>query len=509
MKVLVVGGGLAGLAASLSLAERGFQVWLLEKSRGLGGRAGSFVHPRTGEVVDFSQHILLHCCTALLDFYDRLGVRERVFFYPRIPFIDGKGNVSFLGASSGLAKHLPPPFHLLPSLLSLPFLSIGEKISLGKAFWNLGSVKNGISPGWVPKPLPGWAFSSWLSKQKQGEGVIGRFWKPVLVSALNEELEKISFPYAAFVMREGFLKSRDGYEVGVSALPLRDLYQPALQILERGGGGILTGAEVTRVVMDQREMSSDTEKDRGAENGKASGRRVEGVQLRDGRILHGEHLVLAVPPRAIPELLNGTGIEGEFRCPGKLESSPIVTAHLWFKEAVSDLPFACLLDRTIHWIFQRPLAPGGAALPNQPAPDDAALPRGTVGGGAHLQCIVSAARSLVKMKKEEIVRICMRELGEIFPKAREENLLDAFVTKGRDATFSPTPGSDEIRPPQQTSISNLFLAGDWTSTGWPSTMEGAVRSGYLAAEALAAEAFTSGCALGALFPDALPREAIS
>jgi squalene-associated FAD-dependent desaturase len=438
--VAIVGGGLAGLAAGSALAEAGYQVELFERRPYLGGRASSYELPGTAEVVDNCQHVLLGCCTNLIEFYQRLGVEQQIRWYDEITFILPGGRSSVLKPGA-----LPPPLHAAPSFLDSSVLDLKDKFAIARAMMAL-----------VPK-LPkddGENFLAWLLRHGQPQTAITRFWMPVLVSALNEDLDRMSVRYAAQVFRESFLKSAEAGRMGVPSVPLSQLYGTAAEYIEARGGKVHTRAAVDSVRTD-----------------------ADGVQLCvSGEDVRADYAILATQFNGVEKLLPDAPELGPLRDQLRnFTSSPITGIHLWFDREVTPLEHAVLLERTIQWMFQKSKI--------------LAARRDSAQNGSYLELVVSASKTLVEKSRAEIIEMAVRELGEFFPAAREATLTKATVIKEVHATFSPAPGTDAFRPSHSTAWPRLFLAGDWTATGWPSTMEGAVRSGYGAAEALSGGKF--------------------
>lgn len=449
--IAVAGGGLAGLAAGCALADAGFRVTLFERRPYLGGRASSYQHPGTGEVVDNCQHVLLGCCTNLIEFYQRLGVQQKIRWYDCLTFLEPGGRASVIGATS-----LPAPFHTLPSFLRAPCLQISDKLSIAAAMAAL-----------VPS-LPrdnGQSFLSWLRQCGQTEAAIDRFWKTILVSALNEDLDRISVPYAAQVVRESFLKSATAGRMGIPTVPLTDLYSAAADYITARGGEVRLRSSVESFVPE-----------------------AAGVQLCAGeRTELFDFLVLALPFNGLASVLPQTVQAGPLcRNLAEFSSSPITGIHLWFDRQITDLDHAVLLDRTIQWMFHKSKLLGRSH------------------NGSYVELVVSSSKSLVEKPKQEITDLALSELREFFPAAQAANLLKSTVIKEVHATYSPKPGVDRYRPGSETAWPRVFVASDWIATGWPATMEGAVRSGYLAAEALSRAA---GAAERFLLPD-LPAQGL-
>lgn len=420
--VIVIGGGLAGLASAAALGESGFEVDVFESRAFLGGRATSYpVGGDSAEVIDNCQHVLLRCCVNLMDFYRRLGVADRIQFHKQFFFIEPGGRTSVLQAGG-----LPAPLHFTRSFWDLKFLGAADKIAIARALWAIRSEHR------TRQDLDRITMLDWLHEKRQTERAIRRFWNQVLVSAVNEDLDRMAASHGFQVFWLGFLARADAYEMGVPAVPLGDLYGP------QGWQGIPKArfhmrAPVERVVADD-----------GAVCGVIAG----------GERYRADHYICALPFErllaVIPEL--GLDLAG-------FEHSPITGIHLWFDRSITELAHATLLDRTIQWMFNK-------------------------SEGRYVQLVVSASRSLVEMPRAGVIALALRELAEFFPRVREAKLEKAHVVKEVRATFSARPGLEQMRPASATKFRNFFLAGDWTRSGWPPIMESAVRSGYLAAEAV-------------------------
>lgn len=428
--VAIVGGGLAGLAAGCALADSGYRVQLFERRPYLGGRASSYQHPGTGEVVDNCQHVLLGCCTNLIDLYRRSGVEDKIRWYTRLNFLEPGGRNSEIEIGN-----LPAPLHTAPTFLKSKALFFKDKSGIAQAMLQLRREL----------PDDGKSFLDWLRTHGQTERAIRRFWNPVLVSALNEDLDRCSSRYAGQVFRESFLKSAEAGRMGVPAIPLSDLYSAAGEYIRQRGGEVNLRASIERF------RTTD-----------------DGVQLSiGGQEVSADFAVIAAPFNAVSNLLPDDETARPLReMISHFESSPITGVHLWFDRQITDLEHAVLLDRTIQWMFHK------SKLLNRTS------------GGSYVELVVSSSKSLVETGKQEIIDLAVRELAEFFPKVREAKLQKATVIKEIHATYSPKPGVDEYRPKAQSGWPRVFLAGDWTDTGWPATMEGAVRSGYIAAEAI-------------------------
>ena len=420
-RVLIAGGGLAGLAAAAALGGAGFEVELFEARPFLGGRATSYTLPSEegGEVIDNCQHVLLACFTNLLNLYQRLGVRDRIRFFREFRFVEPGGRVSVLGAG-----RLPAPLHFAGSFARLRFLSLKDKLSLARGLMALARERGRRTD------LDRITMLEWLREKRQTPGAIGRFWQQVLVSAINEDLDRMAAGHGFQVLWQGFLAHPDAHRMGLSTVPLGELY--AVRDLANASVHLKAPVECF-----------------GIEDGRVLAARVEGQPVA------ADYYVSALPFERVGAVAPGLGLDVS-----AFEHSPITGIHLWFDRPVMGFPHATLLDRTIQWAFNK-------------------------SEGRYVQLVVSASRSLVEMSRQEIIGLALGEFAEFFPAAGQARLLKAHVVKEVRATFSARPGLEARRPAARTGIPNLFLAGDWTRTGWPATMEGAVRSGYLAAEAVA------------------------
>ena len=459
--MIVIGGGLAGLAAGVALAEAGWRVRLFEQRPFLGGRATSYVLP-DGEHVDNCQHVTLGCCTNLDDFYRRIGSGGKIKFFDRLLFVDPQGRTGEMQA--GL---LPAPFHMTGSFAKFAPLSLGDKLSIARAMLDILVAKG------KPRDLDesgGISMLEWLRRRGQTKGAIERFWRVVLVSALDEELDRTDARYGVDVFWKAFLSNRGGYRMGVPTVPLAELYEGCKSLIERKGGEV--------------QLRSPARSLRIKDGG------IDAVMFDGSREEAGDAYVVAVPYSVLRELIPDDLSAGEpaFRNLAAFKDSPITGVHFWFDRRVMSEPFMTLLDTTTQWIFNKTALYGTGSDKNST-------------NSQYLQMVVSASYDLLPKPRQEIIDLCLREVRQALPLARTANLLKATVIKEAAATFSPVPGIDRMRPKQQTTVRGLFLAGDWTDTGWPATMEGAVRSGYLAAESVLR---ASGTPRGFLKPDLPP-----
>ncbi len=415
---------MAGLSTAAALGSVGWQVKLFESRAFFGGRATSWPVPapdgRETELIDNCQHVLMRCCVNLMDFYSRLGVTPEIQFFKQFYFIEPGGRLSTM--KRGV---FPAPAHFAESFLTLHFLGLADKIGIARAMLAIPRERHRTDLDQI-------TMLEWLREHRQTERAIARFWYPVLVSAVSEELDRMAASHGFQVFWLGMLSRADSYELGIPNVPLRELYRPA--VWERIGPIELHGrSPVEQVLVEDN--------------------RVTGA-LVNGELHRADAFVSALPFERLPQVMPQIPVDTS-----DFSHSPITGIHLWFDRPITDLPHAALLDRTIQWMFNK-------------------------SGGRYVQLVVSASRSLLGMGRAEVIELAVTELREFFPRAVDAKLESAQVIKEVRAVFSAKPNLELQRPLTVTPIPNFFLAGDWTRTGWPATMEGAVRSGYLAAEAV-------------------------
>lgn len=435
--VAVVGGGVAGMAGACALSDAGFRVTLLERRSYLGGRASSYLHPGTQEVIDNCQHVLFGCCTNLVGFYERLGIADKIHWDSRMTLIEPGGRRSILGPSS-----LPAPMHGLPAILKASCFSAADKLSLCYAFT---AMMMGTDPNSTQ------SLAEWLSTHHQTPGALERFWRLVIASALNAELDQIALPYAAKVIRELFLNSAYAGSMGMSTLPMSELYGGAQSYLEARNGQIEFNTNVESAQWN-------------------AARQLWSIQAR-GREFTSQAMILALPFEAtaklLPNLPQNPAAAGLSSQIDTLEHWPICSVHLWFDREITELDHAVLLDRDIHWMYHKSRW--------QPSRDPKA---------SYVELVVSASREFAALSREQALDRAIGQLAEFFPLVREARIVKSALIKEVRATFGVPPGVDSARSTAVSPWPNCYLAGDWTATGWPSTMESAARSGHLAAEAL-------------------------
>ncbi len=425
-RVVVCGGGLAGIAAAVEAAGLGAEVTLVERRPFLGGKAFSFSDPDSGREVDNGQHVFLGCCPAYIRLLRLLGTLRHTSLQRRldVPVRDRAGRRGALRASP-----LPAPLHLGLSFAAYPHLSVVEKAAALRALGALAAMSDGAR-----RELDGVSFADWLAGRGQSPGAVRRFWDLIVLPTCNDRSDRVSAALAAFVFRRGFLESSHGSAIGWSRVGLTRLVDPAARdFLAARGGRVATGAAAAEV-------------------------RPGAVSLADGATLPADAVVLAMPPgrasAVFPEALPADP---------ELGASPIVNVHVWYDRPVMDEPFTAVVDSPVQWIFNRTVMGGGD------------------GSSHHLAISISGARDEVEVPRAELAARMRAELEELLPRARAAEALATAVVKEPQATFAQAPGQAARRPWVATPVRGVALAGAWTATGWPATMEGAVRSGIAAA----------------------------
>jgi squalene-associated FAD-dependent desaturase len=429
--VVVCGGGLAGIAAACEASLLGADVTLVERRPFLGGKAYSFVDDDTGVEVDNGQHVFLGCCTAYIALLKLIGAYGDTTLQAALdaPVRDRNGRTGGLRASP-----LPAPLHLGPSFAAYPLLSAKEKAAGMRALLTLGTLRDSQRD-----TLDDVTFAEWLIAHGQSPGAIARFWDLIVLPTCNDRSERVSAALAAFVFQEGFFRTRRGSAIGWSRVGLTRLVDPpARRFLEGRGARIVTGRGVARAGTGQ-------------------------VELTDGEGMPADAVVLALPPDRA-RVVCPAAVPDD---PG-LGSSPIVNVHVWYDRPVMQGLFTAVVDSPAQWVFNR------TAMANQAT------------GGQHLAVSISGARREVVQPKDHLIESIVEELAHLFPAARAAHVQRAACIKEPDATFAAAPGQASRRPAPRTQVPGVVLAGAWTDTGWPATMEGAVRSGMLAARAAVA-----------------------
>ncbi|MEX1276551.1 MAG: hydroxysqualene dehydroxylase HpnE [Bacteroidota bacterium] len=468
-RVLVIGGGVSGLSAAVELTRHGYPVTLLEQRQHLGGRTYSFVDEVTGDVVDNGQHLLMGCYHETRRYLKTIGSDSRASLQPNL-------HIEFLHPQRGPATlscpALPPPFHLLAGLLGLKSLSWKDRLGLLKVGWELQK-----DPVKVEPYLSLLTVDEWLTSLGQSPDNKKYLWDVIAIGSLNDDPRMVSALLFYRVLRSAFLGARENSSLLIPHVGLSELLvDPAVEFLESRGSSLRTGVG------------------------------VDGVEVGEGRVrsvragtetLEVDAVVAAVPYYALDAIMPGLSTSGRQRSAGEeegFESSPIITINLWFEKPVMEQEFVALLDSRVHWVFNKSRILASRKEEGRLQKADGRLQKADgrlqkadgrlqkADGRQYLSLVISGASGYVEMEKEGLIRMALEDLRQVFPAARNATLIHSLVVKEKRATFSPTPGIEVLRPSSRTHIENLFLAGDWTDTGFPATIEGAVTSGIKAAK---------------------------
>ena len=375
--IVIVGGGLAGLAVASSLVDRGLRITLLESRPRLGGRASSFPDPVTGELVDNCQHVSMACCTNLADFCRRVGIDAMLRREPELVFLGPEGTISPFRTGPG-----PAPFHLAGSFLSARFLSLRDKLRVAYGLACLA---------WSRDDRPGESFADWLLRHGQSLRAINLFWGAVLVSALNERLDRMDVGHARKVFLDGFLRNRTGFQLELPLVPLGELYGTRLE------GWLRDHGVSVRLTTGARSVEPDED---GA---------IGGVVLRSGEFLVADFVILAVPFDRVADLIPESLSD---QIPalahlGMMQASPITGVHLWFDKPVCPFAHVVTPGRLIQWVFNH------TAIQGRTAPAAMTDPTGTTpGAGQYLQLVISASYDLLSLDKLAIRDLVLAELAE-------------------------------------------------------------------------------------------------
>jgi zeta-carotene desaturase len=434
--VTVIGAGVAGLAAATALAAGGHKVTLLERRPYVGGRASSYEHPALREVVD-CQHVLLGCCSNLIHLLRESGIADRIRWYDELAFIEPGGRRSIFQPNG-----LPPPLHFSNAFLRASMLRISDKLAIARGMTEfLSSAEKSDDT----------SLEQWLQRTKQTPLAISHFWEPVVLCTLNDGFANCSLRHSAKVFRELFLKSPVGASLGIPTIPLGDLYSAAARLLESRGGRVCLRSGVESVAPT------------------GNGRWLVRTASEE---LPTDAVILALPFEQTDKLLatlppSEAGLQLQSNL-SRFIHAPYTTIHLWFDRQITDLHHAALLDTTIQWIFHK------SKIRSYPEEQ-----------GSYIELVIAASHRQLQMERAEILNGALGELAGFFPEVSRAKVVKSGILKEARATFSVTPGLDALRPTAAGPFPGIYLAGDWTNTGWPATMEGAARSGYLAAEAVA------------------------
>jgi len=437
-EVLIIGGGFSGLAAGVALAEEGRSVRLLEQKPHLGGRARSFLDPATGSVVDNGQHIIMGCYHSTLHFLSTLGTLDRIRFQKHLTlrFLERNGRLTALQCSG-----LPSPWHVLLGVLrsgSFSFKHKLEVLRLGRSLQWARAMDHGLER---------LSVRQWLTKLGQSESLQRNFWDLLCIAALNEDPSKANAELFERVLRLALFSSPADSRIGIARVGLSEVYVDAATAYIRARRGrVECSRSVASLLVSEGQC--------------------RGVRLSSGEEIEAQSVLSAVPSFQLAGLLPGELLRFEpFFAPAiSLRPAPIISINLWFDRPITELDFVGLRGTTIQWLFNK-----GKILGS---------------GQNYVSLVLSGAHRHIGRGKEELLAMALRELGDLFPEAQKAKLHHALVIKERFATFSPTWEAEQLRPTARTPVRGLYLAGDWTATGLPATIESAVQSGYTAAGAI-------------------------
>jgi len=436
--VIVIGGGFAGLSAATALAERGFSVTVVEGRQVLGGRAYSFNDPQTGDSVDNGQHLFMGAYHQTRAFLRRIGTTHLLK-------MQGSLAVDFVGDQNRSAKlrclPLAAPWHLVSGLARLSTLSWGDRYSLIH-------VKRALERAEAEKDLlDEITIDEWLTRARQSARAKRYFWDLIAIAAINEDTKVAAATGFVQVLKRAFFDEWTASSLGISLVGLSDLYVTASRrLIEENGGRVLSKSPVQR--LDIRDG------------------RVAGVVLREGARLEADWVISAVPAPALLRMLPKELVPSQpvFSKLANLRYSPIISIHLWFDRPITRRLFIGMLDTQVQWLF------------NKSRLYDDTSTKG------YVSLVISGARAFEEWTDKRLLTMALEELRRLFPKARDAALLRSLVIKEHQATLSPVPGTEALRPEHQSPIANLFLAGDWTRTGLPATIESACLSGHACAD---------------------------
>ena len=437
--IAIIGGGLAGIAAAVRLDHERFRPVLIETKKRLGGRASSLVDPRTGLIIDNCQHVLLGCCTNLIDLYERLGVLDQIQWHRTLYWTRGHGEIDALQAGWP-----PAPFHFVSSFNRMRSFSKSDKRHIARAMWRMIRMGSKGRLSWSSR-----TFGDFLRECGQPTQLIADFWNTIVVSACNMHVDHVGAAYGLHVFQDGFLASKWSYSMGLATVPLGDLYASAIDSIVGNGGDIQLGVSAKAIAFD--------------------GRRVTGVVTENG-FIESSAVISAVPFDRLDKLVSESLRRADRRLHtlDRFDVSPILGVHLHFNEKVMDMPHLVLINppQGVQWLFNKGTNEAGTQ---------------------HVHAVISAAIEWMDLDEDEIVRRVLVDVHHCVPRSIGLQPVNARAIKEKRATFAATPDIESLRPSVSASfaggsgIENLFIAGDWIDTGWPATMEGATRSGYAAA----------------------------
>jgi squalene-associated FAD-dependent desaturase len=443
-EVLIIGGGFAGLAAGVAMAQAERPVRLLEQRPHLGGRAFSFVDSITGSVVDNGQHLFMGCYRQTIEFLKTIGTLDRVAFQSglSVRFLDANGRSSALHC-----PNLPAPWHLLFGLLRSDSFNWTEKFEALRLRGAIARAKH-ARDGYRALTV-----DEWLERLGQSDSLRRNFWNLICIAAMNEDTKVASAELFERVLKLALFSSPEHSRLGIARVGLSDCYtSAAAEFITARGGRVELGRSVKNLVVSNGEC--------------------EGVTLANGEIIRARAVLSAAPWHKFVGFLPDSLLRSEpfFTNILSLKPAPIISINLWFDRPVINLEFAALRGTTVQWLFNK----SRIFASSERRTSDAGL--------SHISLVLSGAHEHIERPKEDLLAVALQELQQLLPAARQAKVVHSLVIKERFATFSPAVGIDELRPRAVTPVRGLYLAGDWTATGLPATIEGAVKSGYTAAQ---------------------------
>jgi squalene-associated FAD-dependent desaturase len=442
--VIVVGGGLAGIAAAMALSKRGVQVRLLEAKRRLGGRVGSFLDVQSGEAVDYCQHVGMGCCANLKRLIDWLGQTQYWDVHRQLHFYGPDGRYQRLSA----LPWVPAPLHIGSWLWRWPGLSLGDRVAVARGILAIGRLK--ISP-----LTDNMQAEVWLREHHQTPGALECFWRTIVVSALGEELNRVNLSSVAKVLQDGFLNHRDAFHLLVPNKPLGELFGAmAEEKLRECGVQLYLQNRVHGVVQVSRDRFA--------------------IQIASGQQWEADAVIIAVPWFRLKDVFEDVTHSEVQRLVGqadRLAPSPISGVHTWWDRPWLKTPHAAIVGRLCQWVFPK-VSPAGEGREEGGSPNRE----------HYYQIVISASRQLPRGDSDLAARQIQADLAAVFPAVAEAKLLRWQTVTDPNAVFSLTTEAAGLRPDCRIGSTNLWLAGDWVQTGWPATMEGAILSGWQAAE---------------------------
>jgi squalene-associated FAD-dependent desaturase len=453
---IIIGGGLSGLSAAVELCARGHRVLLLEQHRYCGGRTYSFIDAPTGDSVDNGQHLMMGCYHATRQYLRIIGTEYLTWLQPtlRIKFFH-----PFQSPLHLVCPRLRAPLHLLGGLMGfkgLPMKKRLETLTVAKELLHTSPSKE--------QGLDQLTVEEWLVKLGQSELSRKFLWDVITIGALNNHPKTVSALMLFRVLRAAFLGKREYSSFLLPHAGLSDvLVNPAVEFIKRNGGNILLSKEVSKFHLQDEKIVS--------------------VLTQDGKEFRAPIFICTVPWFGLDRLLSKSGISPELTIKtasrelcdlDRFQASPIISIQLWLDQTIMEKEFAALIDTRVQWVFNKNW--------NVRRQLNGKTARQQKEKRQHLSLVISNAHEFVEMSKEELIAIAMEDLCRVLPKVKDAKILHLLVIKEKRATFVPSPGLETIRPFPETAFSNLFLAGDWTNTGYPATIEGAVLSGKKAAD---------------------------